>query len=292
MLIGIGPKTDVDKKDLCLAPWLSPLIAAAADGRSIIEPLQSIVRSMGFESLLYAVGVGENLYHDEQFYLWTTAPEDWVVEYDRNNYAEIDPRVTYGWSMWPPPLIWDQTIAGGDARVEAFLERAAAFGIGSGLAVYLRVDSNKMLFALNCQARQLDPPARARLSASIPQAMYLGSVLNSVFMERVVRQGGPPMQQGRPLSAREIQCLAMAARGMTSHDIGLKLGITERTANFHFGNIVSKLGVLNRKEAIAMGIAYGIIRIDSRAAPLIPQQPSKAREAQFRRWENIRNARR
>ena len=31
---------------------------------------------------------------------------------------------------------------------------------------------------------------------------------------------------------------------------------------FHFGNIVSKLGVLNRNEAIAKGIAQGVIRME------------------------------
>jgi DNA-binding CsgD family transcriptional regulator len=63
-----------------------------------------------------------------------------------------------------------------------------------------------------------------------------------------------------PLSPREAQCLEMAANGMTSADIAIKLGIKPRTANFHFGRIVNKLGVLNRKEAIAMGIARGLIR--------------------------------
>jgi DNA-binding CsgD family transcriptional regulator len=52
----------------------------------------------------------------------------------------------------------------------------------------------------------------------------------------------------------------MAANGMTSVDIALKLGIKPRTANFHFGKLVTKLGVLNRKEAIAMGVARGLIR--------------------------------
>jgi DNA-binding CsgD family transcriptional regulator len=49
---------------------------------------------------------------------------------------------------------------------------------------------------------------------------------------------------------------------MTSIDIGFKLGITERTANFHFTNIISKLGVLNRKEAVAKAVARGIINIE------------------------------
>jgi DNA-binding CsgD family transcriptional regulator len=49
---------------------------------------------------------------------------------------------------------------------------------------------------------------------------------------------------------------------MTSADIGIKLGIAERTANFHFGNILTKLDALNRHEAIAKGMKRGIIQMD------------------------------
>ena len=49
---------------------------------------------------------------------------------------------------------------------------------------------------------------------------------------------------------------------ITSADIGMKLGIVERTANFHFSNILSKLGALNRHEAIAKGMQLGLIRMD------------------------------
>jgi ATP/maltotriose-dependent transcriptional regulator MalT len=38
------------------------------------------------------------------------------------------------------------------------------------------------------------------------------------------------------------------------------LCIAQRTADFHFTNIVSKLGVTNRKEAIAKGMALNLIR--------------------------------
>jgi DNA-binding CsgD family transcriptional regulator len=62
------------------------------------------------------------------------------------------------------------------------------------------------------------------------------------------------------LTERESECLALAANGMTSGDISVKLGISERTANFHFGNIISKLQVLNRGEAIARAVALGLYR--------------------------------
>ena len=51
-------------------------------------------------------------------------------------------------------------------------------------------------------------------------------------------------------------------RVLKSSDIGTKLGITERTANYHFNNLIQKMGVLNRHEAIAVGIARGWVQVD------------------------------
>jgi DNA-binding NarL/FixJ family response regulator len=64
---------------------------------------------------------------------------------------------------------------------------------------------------------------------------------------------------------------------MTSKDIGLKLGITQRTANFHFANIISKLGVLNRQEAIATAVAQGIIEVDERLCGMISKASRNAK---------------
>jgi DNA-binding CsgD family transcriptional regulator len=76
-------------------------------------------------------------------------------------------------------------------------------------------------------------------------------------------RGLQPLHHGTPLSPRELQCLQYAAHGMTSQDIAVKLGIAERTANFHFSNLISKLGVLNRHEAIATAVARGLVRVGS-----------------------------
>ena len=92
--------------------------------------------------------------------------------------------------------------------------------------------------------------------------MLLATHFHDIFMSCFVDRGLPPRQQGTALTPRELQCLQMAAHGMTSADIGIKLGIVERTANFHFSNILSKLGALNRHEAIAKGMQLGLIRMD------------------------------
>jgi DNA-binding CsgD family transcriptional regulator len=104
--------------------------------------------------------------------------------------------------------------------------------------------------------------------------MHFASLFHWVFVKEVVARGIPPAQEGRPLSEREVACLQFAAHGMTSKDIGLKLGIKQRTANFHFANIISKLGVLNRHEAIATALLHGLINMNDSPCEL-PRKRSR-----------------
>ena len=92
--------------------------------------------------------------------------------------------------------------------------------------------------------------------------MLFGQSFHALFVHGVIEKGIAPQFEGAPLSGRERQCLQMAAHGMTGAEIGFKLGISERTVTFHFANITSKLGVLNRQEAIAKSIAQGVIRME------------------------------
>jgi LuxR family quorum-sensing system transcriptional regulator CciR len=98
------------------------------------------------------------------------------------------------------------------------------------------------------------------VTKQLGELVLLAMSFHDFFMAHLVDYEPSLMVRVAPLSARQVQCLELAANGMTSEDIAIKLGIKPRTANFHFGKIKDKLGVLNRKEAIAMGIARGLIR--------------------------------
>src|SRR5206468_2772524 len=116
--------------------------------------------------------------------------------------------------------------------------------------------------AFNSSISPVSAARQREIADRLGSMMVLTAGLHELFMANVVQRGLPPAQQGAPLSPRERQCLQMAARGLTSADIGIKLGIAERTANFHFSNILSKLDALNRHEAIAKGMKLGYIRME------------------------------
>jgi LuxR family maltose regulon positive regulatory protein len=54
-----------------------------------------------------------------------------------------------------------------------------------------------------------------------------------------------------PLSARELEVLRLLARGRTNHEIADELSIAVTTTKKHLSNLIGKLGVRNRTEAVA-----------------------------------------
>jgi DNA-binding NarL/FixJ family response regulator len=56
---------------------------------------------------------------------------------------------------------------------------------------------------------------------------------------------------GQSLTAREGQVLQLLFRRLTNKEIAHQLNISERTAKFHVSNVVSKLGLQNRRNLLA-----------------------------------------
>lgn len=63
------------------------------------------------------------------------------------------------------------------------------------------------------------------------------------------------------LSDRELEVLNLMARGKNNQEISTALSISESTVKFHTKNIMSKLGVRDRAQAIVTALKRGVIRI-------------------------------
>lgn len=69
----------------------------------------------------------------------------------------------------------------------------------------------------------------------------------------------PPAGEDKHLTAREREVLGLLARGLSNRGIGERLYISETTAKFHVGNILRKLGVARRAEAVYEASKMGVI---------------------------------
>lgn len=61
------------------------------------------------------------------------------------------------------------------------------------------------------------------------------------------------------LTDREIEALTWVAKGKSSTDIAVLMNVSERTVNFHIGNVIRKLGVATRVQAAIRCALLGLI---------------------------------
>ena len=112
--------------------------------------------------------------------------------------------------------------------------------------------------ALSSNLPSNDEVRKLVVSRHMGDIMLFAYYFHELFVSGALNALVPPNLEGAKLSARECECLAMAARGLTGADIAFKLAISARTVQHYFDSIRSKLGVANRQEAIARGAQMGI----------------------------------
>lgn len=64
------------------------------------------------------------------------------------------------------------------------------------------------------------------------------------------------------LTNREMEVLRLLTKGNSNQEIGSVLKITEGTVKFHVNNILSKLGVSDRTQAVIIGLKRGLTRLE------------------------------
>ena len=81
---------------------------------------------------------------------------------------------------------------------------------------------------------------------------YLPSEISARMSGRVLSQ----------LSTREIEVLRLIAKGLANKEIATALNIVEGTVKIHVTNILAKLRVSDRTQAILTAVKQGIIQLD------------------------------
>lgn len=83
------------------------------------------------------------------------------------------------------------------------------------------------------------------------------------LMKRFAALSHQQAEQVERLTQREVELLRLVARGMPNKAIAQTLSISENTVKYHIRNILQKLGVQNRTEAVTYAIGAGLLDPDS-----------------------------
>ena len=92
---------------------------------------------------------------------------------------------------------------------------------------------------------------------SAVRAVHEGKrVLPSPLAERLLEH-----PEESTLTERELEVLALVARGFGNREIAVAIGRTDETAKIHLKNIFAKLGVADRTEAVTVALARGLLHL-------------------------------
>lgn len=69
----------------------------------------------------------------------------------------------------------------------------------------------------------------------------------------------PAASEERRLTERELEVLRLLAQGLSNRQIGARLFVSDTTVKFHVGNVMRKLGVSRRAEAVYQASKLGLV---------------------------------
>ncbi len=106
-----------------------------------------------------------------------------------------------------------------------------------------------------------------RLTAAMNDVLDGGAAVSPAMggklftaMRALLRHHGNSVSRTPELTGRELEVLGMVADGLTSKEIAEKLYISENTVRNHVRNILDKLGLNSRFEAVNWAFREGLIR--------------------------------
>ncbi len=76
----------------------------------------------------------------------------------------------------------------------------------------------------------------------------------------LIQKVNEPAAPGWDMTDREKEILALMVEGLNNNEIAGRLVVSPSTVKFHVSNILSKMGVTGRTEAVALAVKHHLVK--------------------------------
>lgn len=215
---------------------------------------REVARELGFEEFMHGMRVSVSLNEPAQFVL-RGSQTAWQEHYQAKGYHRIDPVISHC-AKHNVPITWDDQLFAKPQAAKLYRD-AREFGLVNGVTFPIHGPGVEVALLSLVSAIPLGRK-QSELAVLFSRGHLFASYLHEAIQTLAAKEGSISVDQ-KSLTHREKQCLLWAALGKTSWEIANILNISERTTVFHFTNAATKLGAVNRRQAVVRAIAMGLI---------------------------------
>ena len=228
-------------------------LQSAGTTATVSRLLTQAAGPLGFPVHVIAPVPTEQFPMNDGHFLLHNWPDRWSEHYDAEGFAAFDP-VPRAVPLISRPMTLDDIYAGAagfvpDPRAQRLRELGATFGNTHALVVPIFGPGGYR--GIVCFAGPGPNPDAATTARLHCWAIYAH--------DRVRALSAGEANAGLVLSDRERAVLRCARDGLSDAEAAQVLGISVRTVRFHFDNLRRKLGTSTRAQAVATGIAMGLL---------------------------------
>jgi len=212
-----------------------------------------IQKKLEYDFIIYNIQFSSS-FKETFFISLGTFPNEWIEHYAVKDYSSIDPIVKHCISSHTP-ISWNQFYNYKDSKIADMFQEVSKFGLLGGVSIGYRVNSGEVgIFSVSKKE-----PLSEETSLYCNAILYMTALQPYIHDSLKRVSNNYNSNNSSPLTKRELECLTWTADGKTSGEIANILHITESTVIFHIKNIIKKLEVGNRTQAISKAILTGLI---------------------------------
>lgn len=154
------------------------------------------------------------------------------------------------------PVFWRRIfLSARGAKERELINKLRADGIKDGLSIPIHGPLG-CIAILNLAAKSI---------LEIDEALLEDlSIIALIGFQKLKKCLAKSLGKSRPLPVltnREIECLEWVLEGKTNWEIGVLIGVSARTVQFHLGNCQIKLNAQNRIQAAVQALIHGLIKL-------------------------------